>query len=301
MIAGISQMGSFLSALRVSEAARARQETLQQQIASGREVNSAKDDGARWQMAQNARAEARMMDLRATLATKYEGAADELNLRIERAQDLYRQLKDLALRGIGTALNSPERNALEAEWDQTIKAIQALPTNTTLSGFGGAEALNPTAQVAWGVQPLANDSLFAGFAFRRDHNSAFRLTQPMPVTMGTLDFGAVSDATLADTVISAQAVIDLYAAGAARDATAVANHAAGLGDIALLLKDQYRQAAGRLTDADLGRVSTDLDAARTRAETAQAGISRALDIYARNAAGALSAALDNWSRVRAFA
>jgi flagellin len=301
MIAGISQMGSYLSALRVSEAARARQETLQQQIASGREVNSAKDDGARWQMAQNALAEAGLMGLRAGLASKYESAADELNLRIERAQDLFRQLKDLALRGIGTVLNSPERNALEAEWDQTISAIRGLPVTTTLTGFAGAEAVSPTPMVTTGIQPLANDSLFAGFAFRRGWDANFRLNQAMPIVLGTLDFGMASDATLIDTVTSAQAVVDIYSTIGASDATAVANHAAGLGDIALLLKDQYRQAAGRLTDADMGRVSTDLDAARTRAETAQAGISRALDIYARNAAGALSAALDNWSRVRAFA
>jgi hypothetical protein len=102
-------------------------------------------------------------------------------------------------------------------------------------------------------------------------------------------------------VTSAKAVVDLYAAGAARDATAVANHAAGLHDIALLLRDQQTEAAGRLTDADMGKVAAGLEAAETRASLAREGIARAVQIYARNATGALDAALSNGARVRGFA
>jgi flagellin len=292
MIAGISHMASAFSALRVSEAARAREESLQQQVATGRRVNSAKDDGAAWIAGLRARADAQAwgaVESRLGVVRVFvDTAVDYSSRRSEKLNALYE-----------SALAATEANLSTTERAARMESHKALYEDFIGSGLGADSRLINTAGGVW--TPMGVNSSTSNLSILGDITGAaishavtsFAKGNPALEDVSTESIAAL---TLADTAV--------YRADMQRR----------LGDVAALLKglesaesraNQMRGLSERAVDAatgaDMGKVSTDLDAARTRASVASEGIARAIQIYGRAQSAVLDSALQGWSRVRAFA
>jgi len=309
MIAGLSHLSTAFSAMRVAEAAQARAEAAREQVATERRVNSAKDDGAAFTVALNARSEMALWGARDRLLNKLDNAIDVQANVLAMVSETYRAIANLAVKARDTAAGSTERRAIASDYTALTDKLKQLG-QFTLPGVDGTPSAS-YASTDFGIRPFHGDTLVGGqtwslvtdqqnFSLWADFVNPFA---GIMVALRGFDILNATDSQLEDVRATAQIISsgDFYVGRFIAQTSRDAGRAERLLEVVREMQDRMKTAAGQLLDADMGQVSSGLEAAETRAAMAQQGISRAIQLYARQTTAVLDSALTNWSRVRAVA
>jgi flagellin len=309
MIAGLSHLSTAFSAMRVAEAAQARAEAAREQVATGRRVNSAKDDGAAFTVALAARSEMALWGARDRLLNKLDNAIDVQANVLAMVSETYRAIANLAVKARDTAAGSTERRAIASDYTALTDKLKQLG-QFTLPGVDGTPSAS-YASTDFGIRPFHGDTLVGGqtwslvtdqqnFSLWADFVNPFA---GIMVALRGFDILNATDSQLEDVRATAQIISsgDFYVGRFIAQTSRDAGRAERLLEVVREMQDRMKTAAGQLLDADMGQVSSGLEAAETRAAMAQQGISRAIQLYARQTTAVLDSALTNWSRVRAVA
>jgi flagellin len=296
--------------MRVAEAAQARAEAAREQVATGRRVNSAKDDGAAFTVALNARSDLTQWNGRERVLNKLEGGFELQNTVVSKVKELYVELAVTAMRARDSAAGSAERLAMAEAYDGILDNLRALTGVETQGVNGSPSAVQADGQ--FGIRPMQNDAVLGGATWRLVTNmnafSSWANATDVPngvlVVLRGYDIANANDTQLQDVVSTARVMAGMtngYSTGWGTVTAAEFSRLNVLQTYVGSMQDRTEAAIGQLLDADMGRVSSELDAAETRAAMAQQGISRAIQLYARQTTAVLDSALTNWSRVRAVA
>jgi flagellin len=311
MIAGLSHLSTAFSAMRVAEAAQARAEQAREQVATGRRVNSAKDDGAAFQVALAAQSDMALWRGRDRLLNKLEGGFELQDTVVSKVKELYVELAGIVLQARDTVAGSTERRALAESYVGIMENLNALINVQTQGVNGTPSTVQPDGR--YGIQPWQSDSVMGGrtWALVTDLSAFSQWSNRVDVPNGVLvalrgyDIVNANDTQLQDVQSTARQLAGMnnggYASGWSTLTHAEFARLRSAQTLVGSMLDRTEAAVGQTVDADMGRVSADLEAAETRAAMAQQGISRAIQLYARQTTAVLDSALSNWSRVRAVA
>ena len=242
-----------LVALQNLQATNAELATTQSRINTGKKVNSAKDNGAVWAIAQGQRSEVTALGAVKDSLSRGSSAVDVSIAAGESVSDLLIQLKEKALSATDKSLTTAARSALNEDFKAIRDQITTVVTNAKFNGVnlldnstgtGGYKALSNT---AGSTIKVAGENLSLGGA---------NVTVAATTTIGT--------STLATTALAAvNTSIDRVSASLARLGTgskALETHSTFVGK----LSDALENGIGNLVDADLAKESAKLQSLQTK-------------------------------------
>ena len=242
-----------LVALQNLQATNAELATTQSRINTGKKVNSAKDNGAVWAIAQGQRSEVAALGAVKDSLSRGASAVDVSIAAGESVSDLLIQLKEKALSATDKSLTTAARSALNEDFKAIRDQITTVVTNAKFNGVnlldgstgtGGYKALSNT---VGSTIKVAGETLSLGSA---------NVTVAATTTIGT--------STLATTALAAvNTSIDRVSASLARLGTgskALETHSTFVGK----LSDALENGIGNLVDADLAKESAKLQSLQTK-------------------------------------
>ena len=242
-----------LVALQNLQSTNAELATTQSRINTGKKVNSAKDNGAVWAIAQGQRSEVTALGAVKDSLSRGSSAVDVSIAAGESVSDLLIQLKEKALSATDKSLTTAARSALNEDFKAIRDQITTVVTNAKFNGVnlldnstgtGGYKALSNT---AGSTIKVAGENLSLGGA---------NVTVAATTTIGT--------STLATTALAAvNTSIDRVSASLARLGTgskALETHSTFVGK----LSDALENGIGNLVDADLAKESAKLQSLQTK-------------------------------------
>jgi flagellin-like hook-associated protein FlgL len=288
----IGGLSSWLStALRTAGEARARMDRASRELATGKEVHSARDDGARYAQSvalasQRTQAEVRrdfhISNIRQVVETQ---ATVDLTVRenMDRMADIIRQAMVLAP-------GSASRQQLAAEWQQVLASFD------TIRGTTGSIESGMAVQVdnRWGIRTTAADPIIGDRTIwtmlggsPEDFGWHTIDVAANGVPYGSIDILNHTQAQLQAGLTTVQQFRDTNVSGTLITGGRNQNwldriEASTNRDI-----DRFDTMIGALTDADLGAASSQLRMSQTREQLALATVRQALDAYGSFANGLL--------------
>ena len=225
--------------------------TVQNRINTGKKVNSAKDNGAVWAIAQGQRAEMGALNAVKDSLQRGQSAVDVGIAAGETVSDLLSQMKEKALAATDASLTTAARNALNEDFVAMRKQIASTVSNAK---FNGVAVISGTA----GFKALANTSGSTTIDIAAENmtlsGSVVTLSSTAAITTRTM-----AQARLAQV----NASIDNVSASLARLGTgskALGTHLSFVGK----LQDTIESGIGNLVDADLAKESARLQALQTK-------------------------------------
>lgn len=226
--------------------------TVQTRINTGKKVNSAKDNGAIWAIAQNQRAEIGALNAVKDSLQRGQSAVDVAVAAGESVSDLLLQMKELALAATDETLKTAARDALNEDFVAIRDQITTVLENATFNGVNLIDGSDST-----GFKALANVDGDTIDAAAEDMALGGSI-----ITIGESD--SISDLSDASTVLSAvSASIDEVSASLARLGTASKKFSTHLTFVGKL-QDTLEAGVGNLVDADLAKESARLTALQTK-------------------------------------
>ncbi|MBJ7484248.1 flagellin [Brevundimonas sp.] len=226
---------------------------VQGRINTGKKVNSAKDNGAIWAIAQGQRGEISALNAVKDSLDRGSSAVDVAMAAGESVSDLLVQLKEKALSATDKSLSTASRKALNEDFKAVRDQIATVVSNAKFNGVNlldnstttnGYKALSNT---AGSTIKVAGENLSLGGA---------NVTVAATTTIGT--------STLATTALAAvNTSIDRVSASLARLGTgskALETHSTFVGK----LSDALENGIGNLVDADLAKESAKLQSLQTK-------------------------------------
>ena len=245
-----TNMGAMV-ALQNLQATNNELATVQSRINTGKKVNSAKDNGAVWAIAQGQRAEMGALNAVKDSLQRGQSAVDVGIAAGETVSDLLTQMKEKALAATDASLTTAARTALNEDFVALRKQIASTVSNAT---FNGVSVISGTA----GFKALANSSGSTTIDIAAENmslsGSIVTLTSTAAITTRTM-----AQARLAQV----NASIDNVSASLARLGTgskALGTHLSFVGK----LQDTIESGVGNLVDADLAKESARLQALQTK-------------------------------------
>ncbi|KPF78073.1 flagellin [Brevundimonas sp. AAP58] len=239
-------------ALQNLQATNRELDTVQNRINTGKKVNSAKDNGAIWAIAQGQRSEISALNAVKDSLDRGASAVDVSLAAGESVSDLLVQLKEKALAATDSSLTTAARSALNEDFKAIRDQITTVVNN---AGFNGVNLLNGS-QTA-GYRALANTSGTTITVQDED----LRLGGTINTVTATMSIGT---ATLAATALTAvNGSIDRVSASLARlgtGAKSLETHRSFVGK----LSDALEAGVGNLVDADLAKESARLQSLQTK-------------------------------------
>ena len=226
---------------------------VQGRINTGKKVNSAKDNGAVWAIAQGQRSEINALGAVKDSLDRGSSAVDVAMAAGESVSDLLIQLKEKALSATDKSLSTASRKALNEDFKSIRDQITTVVSNAKFNGVNlldnstttnGYKALSNT---AGSTIKVAGENLSLGGA---------NVTVAATTTIGT--------STLATTALTAvNASIDNVSSALARlgtGAKSLDTHRSFVGK----LSDALENGVGNLVDADLAKESARLQSLQTK-------------------------------------
>ena len=226
---------------------------VQGRINTGKKVNSAKDNGAIWAIAQGQRSEINALGAVKDSLDRGSSAVDVAMAAGESVSDLLIQLKEKALSATDKSLSTASRKALNEDFKAIRDQITTVVSNAKFNGVNlldnstttnGYKALSNT---AGSTIKVAGENLSLGGA---------NVTVAATTTIGT--------STLATTALTAvNASIDNVSSALARlgtGAKSLDTHRSFVGK----LSDALENGVGNLVDADLAKESARLQSLQTK-------------------------------------
>ena len=227
--------------------------TVQSRINTGKKVNSAKDNGAIWAIAQNQRAEMGALNAVKDSLQRGQSTVDVAMAAGESISDLLLQMKEKALAATDETLTSASRDALAEDFDSIRDQITSVIENAQ---FNGANLLDGSLTGGYKALASADGSSTIDVA-----DEDMSLSGSI-VTLGAADsIGSTSDAT--SSLAAVDASIANVSAALARMGTsskALGTHLTFVGK----LQDSLEAGIGNLVDADLAKESARLTALQTK-------------------------------------
>ena len=226
---------------------------VQNRINTGKKVNSAKDNGAIWAIAQNQRAEMGALNAVKDSLQRGQSTVDVAMAAGESISDLLLQMKEKALAATDETLTSASRDALAEDFDSIRDQIPSVIENAQ---FNGANLLDGS--LTGGYKALAS----ADGTSTIDVGDEDMSLSGSIVTLGAADsIGTTSDASAALTAVdSSIANVSAALARMGTSSKALGTHLTFVGK----LQDSLEAGVGNLVDADLAKESARLTALQTK-------------------------------------
>lgn len=227
--------------------------TVQNRINTGKKINSAKDNGAIWAIAQNQRAEMGALNAVKDSLQRGQSTVDVAMAAGESISDLLLQLKEKALAATDETLTDASREALNEDFVSIRDQITSVINNAQ---FNGANLLNAT--LSNGYQALASADGQSTITVSNEDMS-------LGGTVVSLGAAAEIDTTAnADTALTAVddsiAAVSAALARLGTSSKALGTHLTFVGK----LQDSLEAGVGNLVDADLAKESARLTALQTK-------------------------------------
>jgi len=242
-----------LVALQNLQATNKDLDTVQSRINTGKKVNSAKDNGAIWAIAQGQRGEISALGAVKDSLARGQSAVDVGLAAGESISDLLIQLKEKALAGTDKSLTTSARNALNEDFKSIRDQIGTVVTNAKFNGVnlldgstgtGGYKALSNT---TGSTIKIAGENLSLS-------GSVVTLAKTEVINTATLATAALA---------KVEASINNVSASLARLGTgskSLETHQTFVGK----LSDALEVGVGNLVDADLAKESARLQSLQTK-------------------------------------
>jgi len=226
----------------------------QSRINTGKKINSAKDNGAIWAIAQNQRATSSSLNSVVQSLQRGQSTVDVALSAGESVADLLVQMKEKALAAADVTLDTTSRSALNDEFASLRDQIGKVVTNAVFNGGNMIKASGTT------IQALAN----------ADATSVITVATQDLSLGGTVLSTNISATSTINTVASATAMIGFVNTAISAVSTALSK--LGTGSKALgshlnfiqKLQDTIDAGVGNLVDADLAKESAKLQALQTK-------------------------------------
>jgi flagellin len=241
-----------LVALQNLQATNRELDTVQNRINTGKKVNSAKDNGAIWAIAQGQRAEISALNAVKDSLDRGASAVDVSLAAGESVSDLLVQLKEKALAATDTSLSTASRNALNEDFQAIRDQITTVVDNAS---FNGLNLLDGSA--TGGFAALANTT--GSTITVADEDLSLSGSIVTLAASAAIDTASAATASLADVNTS----IDNVSAALARlgtGAKSLETHRNFVGK----LSDALEAGVGNLVDADLAKESARLQSLQTK-------------------------------------
>ncbi len=241
-----------LVALQNLQATNKELDTVQGRINTGKKVNSAKDNGAIWAIAQGQRSEISALNAVKDSLDRGASAVDVSLAAGESVSDLLVQLKEKALAATDRSLTTAARSALNEDFKAIRDQITTVVTNAS---FNGVNLLNGSNTL--GYRALANTT---GSTITVNDED-LRLGGTINTVAATTTIGTATLATTALGLVNAS--IDRVSASLARlgtGAKSLETHRTFVGK----LSDALESGVGNLVDADLAKESARLQSLQTK-------------------------------------
>ena len=226
--------------------------TVQARINTGRKINSAKDNGAIWAIAQNQRANSTALNSVKESLQRAQSTVDVAISAGETVSDLLLQMKEKALAAADSSLDANSRTALNEDFkalrDQITKAV----TNADFNGANliktGATSFASLANADGSSKLTVNAEILA--------LSGSIVTVATAATIGTVTTAAAMITTVTTSINNTSAAL----ARLGTKAKAFDSHITFVGK----LQDSLDAGVGNLVDADLAKESAKLQALQTK-------------------------------------
>jgi len=242
-----------LVALQNLQTTNAELGVVQGRINTGKKVNSAKDNGAIWAIAQGQRGEISALNAVKDSLDRGSSAVDVAMAAGESVSDLLVQLKEKALSATDKSLSTASRKALNEDFKAVRDQIATVVSNAKFNGVNlidnstGTNGFKALSNTAGSTIKVAGENLSLGGA---------NVTVTAAMTIGT--------STLAGTALTAvNASIDNVSSALARlgtGAKSLDTHRTFVGK----LSDALENGVGNLVDADLAKESARLQSLQTK-------------------------------------
>lgn len=224
----------------------------QNRINTGKKVNSAKDNGAIWAIAQAQRAEIGALSAVKTSLDRGISAVDVAMSAGESVSDLLIQMKEKAIAAADSSLSASSRTALNEDFKSLRDQITKIVSNAT---FNGTNLLNTGATA---IAPLANADGTSKLTVAAE---IMALGGAIVTLAATASFNTATTAlTLAGTTDTSIANVSAALARMGTKSKALQLHATFVSK----LSDTLTAGVGNLVDADLAKESARLQALQTK-------------------------------------
>jgi flagellin len=295
MIGGLSS--SLALAQRTADRATATMAKVSRQMATGKEVSSARDDGARFVQALALKSQQVTWESRRQLSARIQGGLVFTKAIAEDHQAITNKMREVALAAASHPAGSNARRALQADWDALVAAGKSTSGGT--NPFWQDSSTYGSDASGIGMLVGGGDSFWNGTRYAMHHDTSLWATTyslvnvggGVPLALDTVDILNGSAGHLTDAMTSAASLSGvgngmwngewLNSIGADERALDQINNQITKNE------DRLNAAIGSLTDADMGKLSTQNQNAQVRQQLALDTISRAISAYGNYAGGLL--------------
>ena len=225
---------------------------VQNRINTGKKINSAKDNGATWAIAQNMRSKVSALDAVKESLSRAQSTIDVAMSAGEQVSDLLTQMKQKALAASDTSLDTTSRTSLAEDFKALRDQIGKVVSNASFNGINMIKTGGTT------INALANDD-----------GSSKLTVAAQSLALGGANVTVTAAATFTSAA-TASAMIATVDASLTKVSTALTK--LGTGSKALdshlnfigKLQDSLEAGIGNLVDADLAKESARLQALQTK-------------------------------------
>ena len=228
--------------------------TTQSRINTGKKVNSAKDNGAIWAIAQNQRATSNSLNSVMASLQRGQSTVDVALSAGESISDLLVTMKEKALAASDTTLDTASRTALNDEFMSLRDQITKTVTNAVFNGGNMITATAPTT-----IKALANADATSVITVAAQDLSLGSTALTGISATSTIGTTATATAMIA-TVTTAIGAVSSALSKLGTGSKALASHATFIQK----LQDTIDAGVGNLVDADLAKESAKLQALQTK-------------------------------------
>ena len=227
--------------------------TVQSRINTGKKVNSAKDNGAIWAIAQNQRAESASLNSVISSLQRGQSVADVAMSAGTAISDILVQMKEKVLAATEAGLSTASKQALSDEYTALRDQINTIANNAT---FDGVNLISSTSVNSSSIKAIANADATATIDIA--HVVLSKSNTKIAATLATLTSGVTS----ADVKEVEDAIQDVSSALSklGTGAKALDTHLTNV----MKLQDTLDAGVGNLVDADLAKESARLQALQTK-------------------------------------
>ena len=227
-------------------------DVVQNRINTGKKVDSAKDNGAIWAIAQTQRGTSNALNAVKDSLQRGQSTIDVAIAGGETVSDLLVQMKEKALAASDTTLDTASRSALSEDFKSLRDQIAKAVTNADFNGSNMIKASGATITAlanADGTSKItvAAQSLALGGA---------NVTVAATASLGTATIAAAMVTTVSTSITNVGAALAKLGTGS----RALENHLTFVGK----LQDTIDGGVGNLVDADLAKESAKLQALQTK-------------------------------------
>lgn len=252
MYASVNTNASALIALQNLNATNSELSQVQNRINTGKKVNSAKDNGATWSIAQNQRSDIASLDAVKESLARGQSTIDVAMSAAESVSDILLQMKQKALAASDTSLDTTSRTALNEDFKALRNQITKAVSNASFNG----KTLLAAGSIA--MASLANAD---GSSRLTVAPEIMTLSGSIVTITSTSSFNsAVTASALIATVNSSLANVSASLSRLGTRSKSFEQHLS----FVTKLQDSIEAGVGNLVDADLAKESAKLQALQTK-------------------------------------